>query len=59
MNVYTYHLRVILGVDAEGKEIQACVIRHTWGTQHEAIRFAFKFLSDLDVRLVTIITEGE
>lgn len=59
MNTYTYHLRVILGTDAGGDEIQGCIIRRSWGSKHEAIRFAMKFLAHLDVRLVTIIQEGD
>lgn len=59
MNTYTFHLRVILSVDSSGKPIYACVTRRSWDTKHEATRFAMEYLSDFDVRLVTITQEGK
>lgn len=57
MNTYTFHLRVVLGVDGSGKPIYGCITRRSWDTKHEAVRFALKYLSDYDVRLVTITQE--
>lgn len=59
MNTYTFHLRVVLGMDGSDKPIYGRITSRSWDTKHEATRFAIKYLSDYDVRLVTVTQEGE